>query len=209
MLATWQFYALWMVYFLGSSVGLTAIGETSPQVREMARTGAALSGGVALGIMSIFNGVGRLAWGAVSDRLGRTRTLLFMCAGSVIACVFLLRNATGFWQLQTGLCLAAFAYGGYLALLPSLTADYYGPKHVGANYGLVFTAWGLCGFMVPGYFARITDRAKAAGNVAAGYNEIYLTLAGMAVVCALLTLALRPPRAAAQPSAQTAGAGAR
>jgi OFA family oxalate/formate antiporter-like MFS transporter len=127
----------------------------------------------------------------------------------VIACVFLLRNATGFWQLQIGLCLAAFAYGGYLALLPSLTADYYGPKHVGLNYGLVFTAWGLCGFVVPGYFARITDRAKAAGNLAAGYNEIYLTLAGMAVLCALLTLALRPPRAAAEPMEKAAGAGAR
>ena len=47
-----------------------------------------------------------------------------------------------------------FAFGGYLALMPSLTADYYGPKHVGANYGLVFTAWGICGFLVPGYFAR-------------------------------------------------------
>ena len=194
MLATWQFYVLWVVYFLGSSVGLTAIAETMPQVRAMAGAGAALSGAMALGIMSVFNGVGRLAWGGVSDKIGRTRTLLAMCACSVFACLFLLRQATGFWQLQAGFCLVAFAYGGYLALMPSLTADYYGPKHVGVNYGLVFAAWGICGFLVPGYFARITDSAKAAGNLAAGYNEIYLTLAAMAVVCGLLTLALRPPR---------------
>ena len=193
MLATWQFYALWLVYFLGSSVGLTAIAEASPLVREMATSGAALSGGVALGLMSIFNGAGRLAWGSVSDRLGRNCTVLAMCGCSAFACLFLLRGPTGFWQLQAGLCLAAFAYGGYLALLPSLTADYYGPKHVGANYGLVFTAWGLCGFLVPGYFAGITDRAKAAGQLAAGYNEVYVTLAGLAIACALLTLALRPP----------------
>jgi OFA family oxalate/formate antiporter-like MFS transporter len=196
MLSGWQFYALWVIYFLGSSVGLTAIAETSPQVKAMAGK-AALSGGVALGLMSLFNGVGRLAWGAVSDWLGRTRTLLVMCACSVFACVFLLRQASGFWQLQAGLCLAAFAYGGYLALMPSLTADYYGPKHVGANYGVVFAAWGLCGFIVPGYFAKITDRARVAGNLAAGYNEIYLTLAGMAVACALVVMMLRPPRAAA------------
>ncbi len=197
MLATWQFYALWILYFLGSSVGLTAIGEASPVVREMAKTGAALSGGVALGIMSVFNGVGRLFWGSVSDKLGRKRTVLVMCFASAFACLFLLRQATGFWQLLAGLCLAAFAYGGYLALMPSMTADYYGPKHVGANYGLLFTAWGICGFVVPGYFARITDRAKAAGNIAAGYNEVYVTLAGMAIVCALVALALRPPRSKA------------
>jgi MFS transporter, OFA family, oxalate/formate antiporter len=196
MLATWQFYLLWIVYFLGTSVGLTAIGETAPQVREMAKTSAALSGGLALGIMSVFNGVGRLAWGSVSDRLGRTRAVIAMCLTSAFACVFLLRQATDFWQLLAGLCLAAFAYGGYLALMPSLTADYYGPKHVGANYGLVFTAWGLCGFVVPGYFARVTDRAKAAGDIAAGYNEVYLTLAGMAVLCALVTLVLRAPKPA-------------
>jgi MFS transporter, OFA family, oxalate/formate antiporter len=136
MLSTWQFYMLWIVYFLGTSVGLTAIGETAPQVREMAKTSAALSGGLALGIMSVFNGVGRLAWGSVSDRLGRTRALIAMCLSSAFACVFLLRQATDFWQLLAGLCLAAFAYGGYLALMPSLTADYYGPKHVGAT-----TAW--------------------------------------------------------------------
>ena len=188
MLATWRFYALWVLYFLGSSVGLTAIGEASPVVREMAKSGAALSGGVALGIMSVFNGVGRLAWGSVSDRLGRIRTVLAMCACSAFACFFLLRGATGFWQLLIGLCLAAFAYGGYLALMPSLTADYYGPKHVGANYGLLFTAWGLCGFVVPGYFAKITDGAKAAGNLAAGYNEIYVTLGVMALVCGVVTL---------------------
>jgi OFA family oxalate/formate antiporter-like MFS transporter len=194
MLATWQFYGLWVVYFLGSSVGLTAIGEASPVVREMAKTSAALSGGLALGIMSVFNGVGRLVWGGVSDKLGRTRTVIVMCVCSVIACVFLLRDASSFWQLLAGLCVAAFAYGGYLALLPSLTADYYGAKNVGANYGLVFTAWGLCGFVVPGYFATITDRAKAAGNLAAGYNEIYLTLAGLSVACAVVTLVLKPPK---------------
>jgi MFS transporter, OFA family, oxalate/formate antiporter len=197
MLSGWQFYALWVVYFLGSSVGLTAIGETSPQVKAMAGKGAALSGGMALGVMSLFNGVGRLAWGGVSDRLGRARTLLLMCVCSIFACVFLLRQATGFWQLQAGLCLAAFAYGGYLALMPSLTADYYGPKHVGLNYGLLFAAWGVCGFVVPGYFAKITDRARAAGNVAAGYNEIYLTLAAMAALCAAVVLVLRPPRPSA------------
>ncbi|MCC6394760.1 MAG: oxalate:formate antiporter, partial [Bryobacterales bacterium] len=79
-------------------------------------------------------------------------------------------------------------------LMPSFTADYFGPKNVGANYGLIFSAWGVCGFIVPGYFAGIVDRAKAAGQVASGYQEVYLTLAGLALAGAVVAGLLSPPR---------------
>jgi OFA family oxalate/formate antiporter-like MFS transporter len=193
MVSTWQFYALWVTYFLGTSVGLTAIGEATPLLKEMASSSALMSAGAALGVMSIFNGAGRLAWGSVSDRLGRKEAVLAMCAVSVAACLGL-RSASGFSMLLASLCLAAFAYGGYLALMPSFTADYYGPKNVGANYGLLFTAWGLCGFLVPGYFAAIMDRARLAGDLAAGYREVYWKLAVLAIVGGAVTAFLRPRR---------------
>ncbi len=196
MVSSWQFYALWGLYFLGTSVGLTAIGEATPLLQEMARSSAVMSAGTALGIMSIFNGLGRLTWGSVSDRLGRKQALLTMCLVSVVACLGFLRSASGFWPLLAGLCLVAFAYGGYLALMPSLTADYYGPKNVGANYGLLFSAWGLCGFLVPGYFAAIMDRARLAADLAGGYHEVYTKLALLAIVGAAVTAGLRPPHAA-------------
>ena len=63
MLGTWQFYVLWLIYFLGTSVGLTAIGQASPIIREMGAEAAVLTGGAALGVMSFFNGIGRLSWG--------------------------------------------------------------------------------------------------------------------------------------------------
>ncbi len=192
-LATWQFYALWLLYFLGTSVGLTAIGEASPLLRQMAGTGAILSAGTALGVMSIFNGLGRIGWGAVSDRFGRKTAVFGMCAGSILACVGFLRAPDGFVSLLTGLCIAAFCYGGYLALMPSFTADYFGAKSVGANYVLMFTAWGVCGFVVPGYFAGIMDTARAAGDIAGGYNQVYLTLAALSLAGALVTATLRPP----------------
>jgi MFS transporter, OFA family, oxalate/formate antiporter len=193
-LRTWQFYALWILFFVGTSVGLTAIGEATPLLRQMAGTTAFVSAGTALGIMSVFNGAGRLAWGAVSDRFGRKTAVIGMCAASILACLGFLRTADAFGTLLVGLCLVGFSYGGYLALMPSFTADYFGPKHVGANYGLLFTAWGLCGFIVPGYFAGIMDRAKAAGDVAAGHNEVYWTLAGLALVGAVVAAVLRPPQ---------------
>jgi OFA family oxalate/formate antiporter-like MFS transporter len=193
-LRTWQFYALWLLYFLGTSVGLTAIGEATPLLRQMAGSGGFVSAGTALGIMSVFNGAGRLGWGSFSDRFGRKAAVLGMSAAAIIACVGLLRTAGSFGVLLAGLCLVAFSYGGYLALMPSFTADYLGPKHVGANYGLLFTAWGICGFVVPGYFASIMDRAKAAGNLAAGYEQVYWTLAALSLCGALIVPFLRPPR---------------
>ncbi|MBI3683631.1 MAG: OFA family MFS transporter [Acidobacteria bacterium] len=194
MLRGWQFYTMWALYFLGTSVGLTAIGEATPQLQEMARTSALMTAGAALGVMSIFNGAGRLVWGSVSDRVGRKAAILGMCLVSVVACLGVLREAREFTPLLAGLCMVAFSYGGYLALMPSLTADYYGPRNVGANYGLLFTAWGICGFVVPGYFAGIMDRAKAGGDLAGGYREVYGTLALLALVGALVAALLRAPR---------------
>jgi OFA family oxalate/formate antiporter-like MFS transporter len=194
MLGSRQFYMLWLIYFLGTSVGLTAIGQASPLIREMAAAGAALSGGAALGIMSFFNGIGRLSWGSLSDKLGRNWTAVAMYALYVVACLAFLRTASGFWPLLTGLCMVGFSFGGYLALLPSFTADYFGSKHIGANYGIMFTAYGLCGFFVPQYFASIMDKARAAGDLAAGYNQVYLTLAAVAVAGAVLAVLVKRPR---------------
>lgn len=196
MIKTWQFYALWLVYFLGTSVGITAIGQAKPLIKELAAATAVMTGGTALGIMSAFNGVGRLAWGATSDKIGRKMTTICMFIGYVIACVFLLRNVQNFNQALAGLCVVGFCYGGYLAMMPSFTADFYGAKNIGANYGIVFTAWGICGFTVPAYFAGIVQAAKNAGNIAAGYNQVYYTLAGMCIVGIVLTGILRKPEQA-------------
>ena len=194
MLGTWQFYVLWLIYFLGTSIGLTAIGQASPIIREMGAEGAALTGGAALGVMSFFNGIGRLSWGSLSDKLGRNRTAVAMFAVYAVACLALLRNASGFWPLLVGLCMVGFSFGGYFTLLPSFTADYFGSRHVGANYGIMFTAYGLCGFIVPRYFAAIMDKARAVGNLAGGYNQVYFTLALFAVAGAVLALLVKGPR---------------
>ena len=109
----------------------------------------------------------------------------------VIACLFFLRNAQNFWLVLIGLCIVGFSYGGYLAMMPSFTADYYGAKNIGANYGIIFTAWGVCGFTVPKYFAGIMVQANAAGDLAGGYNKVYFTLAMMSIVGAVLVFIVK------------------
>jgi OFA family oxalate/formate antiporter-like MFS transporter len=83
-----------------------------------------------------------------------------------------------------GLCLAVFAYAGFLALMPAFTADYFGPAHVGANYGILFTAWGVSGFAAPGYFERVLEHA--------GYSEVYLELAVISALAIGVVTLLQP-----------------
>ncbi len=194
MVKTLQFYLLWLTFFFGASVGQVAIGQAKPIVKELAGATAVMSGGTALGIMSIFNGLGRLGWGSLSDKIGRKGAYIGLFVLYIIACLFLLRNATNFWQVLAGLCAVGFSYGGNFALQPSITADFWGTKNLGANYGLVFTAWGIAGFTVPKYFAKIVQAAKDAGNVAAGYNKTYFTLALFCVIGIVLVLILRKPK---------------
>jgi MFS family permease len=111
----------------------------------------------------------------------------------VIACLFFLRNTQNFWQVLIGLCIVGFSYGGYLALMPSFTADYFGAKNIGANYGFMFTAWGVCGFTVPKYFAAIMDKAKVANNLAGGYNQVYFTLVVGSIIGIVVVLMLKAP----------------
>lgn len=190
MVRTWKFYVLWGIYFLGTSVGLTAIGEASPLLREAAKGGAMMTAGAGLGVMSIFNGLGRLGWGSVSDRFGRLTAVLGMCGTSVFACAVVLRVSDSFSTLLLGLCLVAFSYGGFLALMPAMTADFFGAKYVGANYGIVFSAWGICGFLVPGYFASLLDTARGRGDLRGGYAEVFTLLAVLALVGGALAMAL-------------------
>jgi OFA family oxalate/formate antiporter-like MFS transporter len=199
MLRSPGFYALWIVYFLGSSIGLTAIGESAPLVRELAGASAAMSGGLALGVMSLFNGAGRLAWGAASDRVGRRPAVLAMFAIGALSCALLLPRTEDFWRVLAGLSVVGFCYGGYLALMPSLVAEHYGARNVGANYGLLFTAWGAAGFTIPRWIAGMIEEQKLSGSVADGYNRMFYTLGALAVLGLLLTLLVRRP--GARPSA--------
>jgi OFA family oxalate/formate antiporter-like MFS transporter len=197
MIRTWQFYALWAFDFLGSSVGLVAIGAAAPLIQEVSRVSvAAFSGGIAVGVMSVFNGSGRLIWGTISDRFGRKAAMLGMSALAAIACFAFFRSPFSFWPVIIGLCLAAAGYGGVVALMPALLADYYGPRNLGANYGILYSAWGLAGFLMPGYFAGILDQYRGSEGLLAGYHQVYLGLGTMACAAFLLAAVLRKPKLA-------------
>ncbi|MDP6381523.1 MAG: OFA family MFS transporter, partial [Phycisphaerae bacterium] len=147
MLKTLQFYLLWFMYACGAGAGLMII-SVAKKIGAGAEVGIAAVVGLAIG-----NGAGRVIAGLLSDKLGRKAT---MCACFIFQAllVFLLSRATPGTAMGSSAALVIFTaliganYGANLALFPSITKDFYGLKNFGVNYGLVFTAWGVGGFML-------------------------------------------------------------
>lgn len=136
------FYALWSTYTIGCLAGLMAIGISSPFGMEVAKLDAATSA-LAISLFSVFNGIGRPFFGAITDRLGPKRSALLS-----FGLVFLASAVLYFFGEGNALLyLAAFGIlwlnlGGWLAMAPTMTKIFFGARYYSQNYGLVFTAYG-------------------------------------------------------------------
>ncbi len=148
MLSTLPFYLIWLVFLIGTGGGLMIISQASPFGRSIVGLTPVAAGSVIM-IIGIFNGLGRPSFGALSDRIGR-RNAIFLAFGlQLIALIFFLPYANSYLIYALGVSFIGFAYGGFLAIMPSITADYYGLKNVGLNYAWVYTGWGAAGYFGP------------------------------------------------------------
>jgi len=184
---TGSFWVLWLIYFLGAAGGLMIIGQAVPIGVEVAHLDKAVAAG-GLGIMSLFNGLGRLVFGSISDKLGRAKTVMIMFVIYIICFVFVVPNGTNFIVYVVGLSAIGFAYGGWLALMPSMTADYFGTKSLGANYAYLFTAWGVAGIGGP----YMIDAIKTATG---GFTYAMYVTAVTSVIGIFLCAIIKPPKA--------------
>jgi MFS transporter, OFA family, oxalate/formate antiporter len=156
MLATPTFYFLWVAYALGTTAGQMTISQLVPFARS-AGLGATIAA-YSLVISSLGNAGGRILSGWMSDTLGRLRTLKTMVLLSAIAMpalVLLQHSVVPFLLL---IALVYWCYGTQLSVFASTTADFYGTKNLGLNYGVLFTAWGVAGTLGPGIAGRVFDR---------------------------------------------------
>jgi MFS transporter, OFA family, oxalate/formate antiporter len=155
MLRTAHFYVLWIMYFAGAAAGLTFISVAQNLGKQSLGELAFL----AVVVLAIGNAGGRVLAGSVSDRLGRQTTLctVFLLQAFIVGVLFFAR-AGGAWPLLLAILLLIGAnYGANLSLFPSASKDYFGLKGFGLNYGILFTAWGSAGLIMPWVNGRITD----------------------------------------------------
>jgi OFA family oxalate/formate antiporter-like MFS transporter len=185
MLHTNQFYLLWFMYACGAGAGLMIIAKLAIIGTEQA---SLRESSMLVACMAIGNGAGRIIAGTVSDRLGRKPTIIGCLLIQAVLMVVLTRATTGsslatFPVLAFISALIGANYGANLALYPSVTKDYYGLKNFGVNYGLVFTAWGIGGFLLPLLAGKLRD-SSGSWEVACYVASGLLILA--AVVAAFL-----------------------
>jgi MFS family permease len=195
MLRTPQFYMLWSVFMFSALSGLMVIysiklfGIDALQFNGIENAGVIT--GTAMAWYAIFNGLGRIAWGTVSDKIGRKRAIITM---ALLQGFVMLAMYHGFitFGLVTGFIIASslvgFNFGGNFALFPAITADYFGNKTIGKNYGFIFMAYGVAGILGPqlaGYFKDAATDAFQPG--------IWMTpfiIAGAACILAAIIMAL-------------------
>ena len=179
-----SFYGLWLCYAIGTLVGLSAIGISSPvggEIIDINPTVAASS----VSLFALFNGMSRPLFGWLCDRFKPHYVAIFSYVLILIACVLMMNARTG--QVATYLiafCLFWFCLGGWLAMAPTITLRFFNPDQYAQNYGLVFTAYGvgaLIGTLVTGHIRDLFGT----------YNYVFypmalLAILGIAVACLLL-----------------------
>ncbi|RVA73562.1 OFA family MFS transporter, partial [Mesorhizobium sp. M7A.F.Ca.CA.001.11.2.1] len=198
-LKTPQFWLLWGVLCLNVTAGIGVLGQASAMSQEMFPgriTPAAAAGFV--GLLSIFNMLGRFFWASTSDYIGRKTTYaIFFALGVVLYAAVPWTGQTGsvfLFVLFYGIILSM--YGGGFATIPAYLRDVFGVRYVGAIHGRLLTAWSVAGVLGPVLVNYIRQYQIDSGVAKAdAYTVTMYIMAGLLVVGLLLNLMMRPVNA--------------
>ncbi len=187
---TWQFYALWVAFALSAGAALMIIGNLALIVGDQ----AGLSGfsALAVTVLAFGNGSGRVVAGALSDKFGRRRVLMISFVLQATVIILLSQSVQGSLLATVPIMgllsfLVGVNYGSIMSVFPALTKDFFGLQNFGMIYGLVYTAWGLGGFLLSQVAGVIKD-------VTATFTFAYYLSAGLLIVAVIIMYAIRSPQ---------------
>ncbi len=174
MMKTWQFYALVFMFILTTQSGLLIISSANGLMQRTAKGMPFFMANawILVSFGGLVNASGRVGTGFYSDKIGRLNAYCLNCGVSAL-CLFALPfviSTANLFLLFLVVGVAYWQYGGGLSLMPSFTADFFGSKNLGFNYGLVFIGWGLGFFMarIGGVIQDVTGSLNLAFYISGG-----------------------------------------
>lgn len=156
MLRTPQFYLIFLTFAVSAGAGLMSIGlmklypMEALQAAGYSQIEASAIAGTAMAVFfSLANGIGRIVWGSVSDKMGRRKSIAAMTLLQAVVLFSFTSMAGNEYLLYLGAMLIGFNFGGNFALFPTLTADTFGTDKIGQNYPFIFLSYGVGGVVGP------------------------------------------------------------
>jgi OFA family oxalate/formate antiporter-like MFS transporter len=187
-LRTPQWYLLTAILFLNVLCGIALISQASDAAQDVA--GASVTAAATyVGLMGLFNGAGRIAWAALSDKIGRMPAFLGMLAVQGVA--FLILPHVGFAIFAVLSAFIYLAYGGGFGTMPATAADFFGTPNAGAIYGAMIVAWSAGGVVGPLLAAQLYESSGS-------YDLPFTVIGIIALVALVLPLITRPPAVAGE-----------
>ena len=182
------FYVMFIMLICGAFFGLMMISQCSLVSQNMIGMTAATAA-TTVSVLAIFNAVGRVVCGFISDKIGRVNTLTFCLVLAIVGLILVwcsgysggAPNAT---MYIIGVCLVGFCFGAYMGVYPGFTADQFGAKNNGVNYGIMFIAFSVAGVLGPMIMSSNFESTQS-------YSTAIIIALALAVVGFVLTFIYR------------------
>jgi MFS family permease len=207
-----QFWLIWAVLCLNVTAGIGVIAMASPMLQEVfgtrllgldvqtalndAQKAAIVAAAAGLvGLISLFNSLGRIFWATASDYIGRKNTyFVFFVLGAALYAMLPTWGHLGIaWLFVISVCIILTMYGGGFATVPAYLADIFGTQMVGAIHGRLITAWSVAGVAGPALIARLREvqlNSGIAKNLV--YDRTLYIMAALLVLGLLCNSFVRP-----------------
>ncbi len=183
MLRTAHYYLMFLMALMMGIGGLMVTAQVGPMSKTLKLSAAVLT--LSLTINPLANGGGRLFWGAVSDWIGRERTMMtaFLLHSFMLLSVVTI-GKTSSAMFIVAVALVFFTWGPVYSLFPSACADFFGPKNASSNYGFIYAAKGAASIFGGGLAAQLFEMTHS-------WDYGFYICAGLAFISAMLAIVLR------------------
>ncbi|MFA9559618.1 OFA family MFS transporter [Evansella sp. AB-rgal1] len=179
---TKRFWYLWIMLFINITCGIAIISVASPLAQETVGM-TAVAAATMVGLIGVFNGLGRIGWASFSDVIGRPNTYLAFFAIQ-IAAYFLLPSISHAIMFQIVIFAAITCYGGGFASIPAYIGDLFGTKQLSAIHGYILTAWAAAGLVGPILTAQLRE-------VTGSYQIMMYIFGAMFIVALVVSILVR------------------